>query len=170
MKDCPPNNNQNAGELLPLRFLKLVVLVSTIKETEKMNSQQDTRRPPIKAKGSWSRYILIALILEKIIQHIVVTIALYFNWMGISSTVAPDPAILMVLGAIVAVLFALALWGMITRKSWAINLVIALALFDIIGEFVAQGQITIAITVSFLVAIVLLVLALVYRRQLLGAQ
>jgi hypothetical protein len=44
-------------------------------------------------------------------------------------------------------------------------LLIGLALFDIIGEFVAQGVISIVITVSFLVATLLLILTLVYRRQ-----
>jgi hypothetical protein len=43
--------------------------------------------------------------------------------------------------------------------------VIALALFDIIGEFVAQGKLDIMITVSFIVAIILLILASIYRQQ-----
>jgi hypothetical protein len=105
------------------------------------------------------------LIFEKIIQHIVVTIAFYFNWRDVGSTVAVNPSILMIIGAIVAVLFILSLWGMITQQKWVINLVIALALFDIIGEFIAQGKISIVITVSFLVATILLILALLYRRQ-----
>jgi hypothetical protein len=71
----------------------------------------------------------------------------------------------MVLGAAVAVAFALSFWGIITRRRWATDLVIALALFDLAGEFVAQGTFRIVMTVSFLVAIVLLVLALLYRRQ-----
>jgi hypothetical protein len=33
-------------------------------------------------KTTWVKYILIALVFEKIIQHIVVTIALYFNKQG----------------------------------------------------------------------------------------
>lgn len=56
-------------------------------------------------------YALIALIFEKIIQHIVVTIALYFKWMDIGSTIAVNPNILMILSAVVAVLFILSLWG-----------------------------------------------------------
>ncbi len=51
------------------------------------------------------------------------------------------------------------------RKTWAIRLVIAPALFDIMGEFVAQGKPGITITVSFLAATILLILSLVYRRQ-----
>ena len=130
-----------------------------------MENGVDTHRASRSVKIGWIRYILIALVFEKIIQHIVVTIAFYFNWGDIRSTVAVDPSILMILGAVVAVLFILSLWGMITKKKWAINLVMALALFDIIGEFVAQGTITIAINVSFLVAIILLILTCLYRRQ-----
>jgi len=116
-------------------------------------------------KSNWIFYLLNLLIAEKIIQHIFVTLAFYFNWADIGSTVAVSPRILMILGALLAVLFALSLWGMITRKRWAIDLVAALAVFDIIGEFVAQGKLGIVITVSFLVAILLLILALMYRRR-----
>jgi hypothetical protein len=116
-------------------------------------------------KTTWVKYILIALVFEKIIQHIFVTLAFYFNWGQIGSSVKVNPSILMILGAVVAVLFVISLWGLITQQKWAINLVIALALFDIIGEFVAQGTIIITINVSFLVATTLLILALVYHRQ-----
>jgi|GEM_PF-2252431 len=130
-----------------------------------MNNKEDTSRATRKARLGWVKYIVIALIFEKIIQHIYVTIAFFFNWRDIGSTIAVNPSILMILGAIVAVLFILGLWGMISQQKWAINLVLALALFDIIGEFVAQGKIGIVITVSFLVATLLLILALVCRQQ-----
>jgi hypothetical protein len=117
-------------------------------------------------KSRWVYYLLILLVIEKIIQHTFVTLAFYFNWADITSTVAVSPTILMILGALVGVLFALSLWGMIRKKTWAVNLVIALALFDIIGEFVAQGEVCILINVSFIVATLLLILALSYRRRL----
>lgn len=120
-----------------------------------------------KLKIDWARIILIVLICEKIIQHIAVTLAFYFNWKSIISTVKVDPAILMVLGAVIAVLFMLSLWGMITQKKWAINLVIGLAVFDMVGEFVAQGRIDIVINVSFVVATLLLLLALQIRQKIL---
>ena len=116
-------------------------------------------------KSNWVYYLLILLIIEKIIQHIAVTLALYFNWMNITSTVAVSPVLLMVAGAITAILFCFSLWGSIKKQRWAINLVIALALFDLAGEFVAQGRIDIAIPVSFIAAVLLLVLALIFRRQ-----
>lgn len=130
-----------------------------------MENKEVTQHAARDVKPTWIKYLLIALVFEKIIQHIVVTIAFYLNWAQIGSTVAINPNILMILDAVVAVLFMLSLWGMITQQKWAINLVIALALFDIIGEFVAQGTIIIAMTVSFLVATILLILALLYRRQ-----
>ncbi len=116
-------------------------------------------------KSNWIYYLLILLIVEKIIQHVFVTLSFYFNWTDIASTVVVSPMILMILGGLVAVLFIFSLWGMIKKRSWAINLVIALALFDMVGEFVAQGKIGIAMTWSFLVATLLLVLALTVRRQ-----
>ena len=109
--------------------------------------------------------LLIVLVVEKIIQHIVVTLAFYFDWWNISATVVVESRVLMVLGLGAALAFACALWAMVTQRKWASNLIIALALFDIVGEFVAQGTIGILITVSFLVAILLLVLAFFYRRQ-----
>jgi hypothetical protein len=117
-------------------------------------------------RSNWVYYALIVLIIEKIIQHIFVTLAFYFNWADIASTVVVSSTVLMVLGAFVAVLFMVSLWGMVNKRDLAINLVIFLALFDIIGEFVAQGRIGIMITVSFIVAALLLSLAFVYRRQL----
>jgi hypothetical protein len=144
---------------------QLEIHLTKSKESCKMEKEKDTGGTGKNIKTNWVRYLLIALIFEKTIQHIFVTIVFYFNWEDIGSTVVVNPKILMILGAIVAVLFFLGLWGIIARKNWAINLIIALALFDIIGEFVAQGKIGIMITVSFIVAVFLLILSLFYRRQ-----
>jgi hypothetical protein len=116
-------------------------------------------------KSNWVYYVLNMLIVEKIIQHVFVTLAFYFNWADIASTVEVSPTILMILGAFIAILFVLSLWGMLSKQSWTINLVTFLALFDIIGEFVAQGRIGIVVTVSFIVAVLLLIMAPMYRRQ-----
>lgn len=114
---------------------------------------------------NWIWYVLVILSIEKIIQHIFVTYAFRQDIGGIRSQVVVPPDALMVAGAGVAILFMLSLWGMLTGKRWAINLLIGLALFDIIGEFIAQGRIDIDIPVSFIVAVVILILAFVYRRQ-----
>lgn len=119
----------------------------------------------MKIKSNWMYYALILLTVEKTTQHIVVTLAFYFNWRDIVSTVVVDPGILMFVGAIVAVLFGTSLSGLIWKQTWAVDAILYLALFDIIGEFVAQGTLVIFITVSFLVAVVLFLLAFTYRRQ-----
>jgi hypothetical protein len=111
------------------------------------------------------RIVLIILVGEKIIQHALVTMAFYFNWMDIRSTVAIPPDILMILGAVVTVLFILCLWAISTRKRWGNDLLIGLALFDIVGEFIAQGGLDITINVSILVAFSLLILAFFYSKQ-----
>ena len=111
------------------------------------------------------RIALIILVGEKIIQHALVTIAFYFNWMDIRSTVAVPADILMILGAVVTVLYTLCFWAIMTQKRWSNVLLIGLALFDIVGEFIAQGRLDITINVSILVAFSLLILALFYRKQ-----
>ncbi len=118
-----------------------------------------------KMKKDWVRFVTLALIVEKILQHVTVTTAFYFQWDGIKSLVVVDANILLVLSGIAAILFCVGLWGMVSRQKWAAGLVIGLALFDLVGEFVAQGKITIVITVSFLVAAILLALALIYRSR-----
>lgn len=122
--------------------------------------------PAIVMKSNWTYPLLILFIVEKIVQHTIVTLAFYFNWKDIVATVAVSPVTLMILGALVTVLFVISLSGMIMKRSWAIKLIVALALFDIIGEFIAQGRIDIVITLSLIIATLLLILALRYRRQL----
>jgi hypothetical protein len=111
------------------------------------------------------RIALIILVGEKIIQHALVTIAFYFNWMDIRSTVAVPADILMILGAVVTVLYTLCFWAIMTQKRWSNVLLIGLALFDIVGEFIAQGRLDITINVSILVAFSLLILAFFYSKQ-----
>jgi hypothetical protein len=116
-------------------------------------------------RTTWVRYLILALICEKIIQHVVVTLAFALDWKGIGSIVAVSPVLLMIAGALVALFFVVCLWGMIAGQKWAFDLVIALAVVDLLGEFLAQGTIGIVITLSFLVAATLLILGLIYRRQ-----
>ena len=117
-------------------------------------------------RSNWIYYGLVLLTIEKIVQHIVVTLAFYFNWKDIASTVVLSPTLLMVSGALVAFLFVAGLWGLLKKKVWSVDLLIALAVFDLVGEFAAQGRIAITITVSFLSATLLLILSLVYRREI----
>jgi hypothetical protein len=70
-------------------------------------------------------------VFEKVIQRAVVTATLALNWGGIATEVAVDPAVLMVLGGTVGVLFALSLGGLVAGRAWAPDLVLGLALFDL---------------------------------------
>jgi hypothetical protein len=130
-----------------------------------MDNLKEPSQPAVKPKMDWLLVLMVILVCEKIIQHVTVSLAFIFDWMGIRESVAVDYRILLVSGAIVAVLFGLDLWGLLTGRKWAIPLVIGLAIFDILGEFFAQGVGTIVITVSFLVAWTLLLLALIERSR-----
>lgn len=135
-----------------------------MKRFNSSRSERQAHRIPSTSRR-WLDYVILVLLAEKIIQHTFVSLAFYFNWMDIASTVAVNPTILLVLGSIVVVLFCLALIGMVRHSSWAINLVLGLAVFDIIGEFYAQGTLAIQITLSFLLACILLLLALLSVKQ-----
>ncbi len=113
----------------------------------------------------WLRGVLLLLVAEKIIQHVAVTVAFVFDIGHLRSSVALDYRLFLVSGAISAILFALAGWGLLTHRPWAKALTVGLALVDIGGEFLAQGTLLITLNVSVLVATVLLILALVYRDR-----
>jgi hypothetical protein len=133
--------------------------------SQQMGDEHVPTMVPVKTRRPWTWYALIVLTSEKIVQHITVTLAFYNDWYGIRSTVAVNPDVLMVLGGVAAVLWLLGLWGLLQRSSWALGLLIGLAVFDLVGEFIAQGLFAIVITVSFVVATAILVLALIYRQQ-----
>ena len=117
------------------------------------------------ARRNWIWYVLVILNIEKIIQHIFVTYAFWLDIGGLRSTVTVPPDLLMVAGAIVAIFFMVSLWGMLTNKRWAISLLLGLAIFDMIGEFIAQGRFDIRIPLSFIVAVLIFLLTIVFKRQ-----
>ncbi len=113
----------------------------------------------------WLRVVTLLLAGEKVVQHVAVTVAFLFDIGGIRARVALDYRLFMVVGAVSAVLFALGGWALARRKPWAVRLIVALALVDIVGEFAAQGALMIVINVSILVALALLVLAPLSLRR-----
>ena len=117
------------------------------------------------AGWGWLRAALLLLLIEKVTQHVVVTVAFVTDLGGIRASVAFPYQIFMVAGAALAAFFALAAWGLIQRSLWARTLMIVLALTDIAGEVVAQLNLTFTINVSLLVATTLLILALLYRQR-----
>lgn len=111
----------------------------------------------------WIRVVLFLLVIEKVIQHLAVTVALIFDLGGIRASLALDYRFFLVAGAFEALLFSCGGWGVLRKQSWARWLLLILALMDFFGEFVAQGTLMITINVSILVAVLLLVFCLLYR-------
>ena len=105
------------------------------------------------------RRLLIALAFEKIIQHATVTTALLTNWHDIRGTVVVGYRWLTTLGALIGLFYAISLVGLLRGRHWSLRLITILALADVVGEFIAQGTLSITITVSFIVALIILLLA-----------
>ena len=102
------------------------------------------------------RTFLVILLLEKIVQHVVVSLAFIFNIGNLRFNVAVDYNILLVVGVIIGLLYLAALISVL--KAWSLNRVLVAipALMDIVGEFVAQGRLDIVVTVSYVVAFLIL--------------
>jgi len=115
-------------------------------------------------KGNLVRYLLMALAIEKVVQHFFVAVAFYSNFGDLRSQVAVDYRSLMYSGLVVGFLFIAAFYGLVRKAKWGTYLVAALALFDVFGEFVAQGTLMIAVPLSFIVAVVILLLAYIQSR------
>ena len=105
-------------------------------------------------------YLLIVLVLEKIVQHTFVSLAFLYDIGGVRSTVAVDYRALMISGAVIAILFVVALPALIQKKRWSSYLIALLAASDIIGEFIAQGTVFVTINISIVVATILLFLCI----------
>lgn len=120
----------------------------------------------MKEKKSFLLYLLIILSIEKFIQHSFVTYAFFVDLGGIRNSVAVDYRFLLVSGFIVGLLFLINIPFLYQRSRFSFILLYALALFDFIGEFVAQGTLFIDITVSFVVATVILIILLLYGKRL----
>ena len=119
----------------------------------------------MKEKKSFILYVLIILSVEKFIQHTLVTYAFFENLAGIRSSVAVNYRILMITGLIVGILFLVNIPLLYQRRRFGFKLLFFLALFDFIGEFVAQGTLFIDITVSFIAAAAILIILILYRKR-----
>ena len=105
------------------------------------------------------------LSLEKFVQHMVVSYAFLMDVPGTRQFVRYDYRIFLVAGLVVGVLFLASFVLMVRRKRSGFVLSLALALFDFVGEFVAQGTLTIKITVSFIVASIMIAVYLFSRES-----
>jgi hypothetical protein len=112
--------------------------------------------------------ILLGLLAEKVIQHVFVTVAFLFDIGGSRSSVALDYRFFMVAGGVVSILYVIALWAVYSKRKYGLSLVVALAVLDILGEFIAQSRFDINLNFSFIGASILLILAKLIRRNYLN--
>ena len=104
---------------------------------------------------------ILVLTFEKMAQHLLTAIFFATDIPGIGRpeigpTSQISDATMVVLNLIVFVLFGLGFWGRLQGKRWHRSLLVGLAVFDILAEFVFHGFFY--ITVSVIVGVVLLVL------------
>lgn len=97
----------------------------------------------------------------------VVTYAFYVNLTEIRDTVVINHKILMLSGFIVGILFLINIPFLYQRKPLSFIVLFMLALFDFVGEFIAQGTLAIEIYVSFIVATIILLILIFKKRTLL---
>jgi hypothetical protein len=109
--------------------------------------------PSLTGRRGW---LIRFLLLEKTLQHIFITWVFATDRFDLRQGVVLDYRLFLYSGGVVAVLFLVALLAHLAGRRWALTLAGGLALFDILGEFVAQGGLVIRIVVSFLVAVLLL--------------
>jgi hypothetical protein len=117
-------------------------------------------------KMSKSQIVLLVLSIEKFVQHMFVTYAFAVDMGGIRDSVVIHHAPLMIVGFIVGLLFAISARLQFRRRA-GYRLLLYLALFDFVGEFVAQGTLAIEIVVSIIVATIILVILFRNRKTLL---
>jgi hypothetical protein len=120
----------------------------------------------MKNNRSLSQIFLLILAFEKFVQHMYVTYGFIINLGGIRLAVSLDYRIFLISGFLVGLLFLLAFILLFRGNRLSLTLLFYLALFDFLGEFVAQGKVFITITVSFLVAALILIMIGTKRRSL----
>jgi hypothetical protein len=106
----------------------------------------------------WS---ILVLTLEKVFQHLVTAALFVVDVPGlgrpdIGRTFRIPGSAMAVLNAVIGMLFALGFVGSMLDKAWCRSLLIGLAVFDVLAEFVFHA--TFRITVSVVVGVLLLVL------------
>ena len=104
---------------------------------------------------------ILVLTFEKMLQHLLTAVFFVVDIPGIGRpdigpTFQLSDATMVVLNVIVLILFGLGFWSRLQGKGWHRPLLISLAVFDILAEFLFHGFFY--ITVSVIVAVILLVL------------
>lgn len=112
------------------------------------------------------RLLLVALMVEKIVQHAVVSLAFVWDIGELRSNVAVDYRILLFAGLLIGSLYFVASLGVLRAWSLARLLAAIPASMDIVGEFVAQGKLDIVVTLSFIVAATILIILVLSKRNI----
>lgn len=112
--------------------------------------------PRLSSAQHWAQRVLVLLCVEKVAQHAVVTWALVTNRFGLRESLAVRYEVVAVAGGVIGVLYVVALGGLYAQWGAVPKLLTALALADIVGEFVVQGTLLITVTLSFVVAILVM--------------
>ena len=104
---------------------------------------------------------ILVLTFEKMLQHLLTAVFFVVDIPGIGRpdigpTFQLSDATMVVLNVIVLILFGLGFWSRLQGKGWHRPLLVGLAVFDILAEFLFHGFFY--ITVSVIVAVILLVL------------
>jgi len=104
---------------------------------------------------------ILALTVEKMLQHLLTAVFFLVDIPGISrpdigSTFLFSDATMAMFNVIVFILFGASFWGRLRSKGWHRPLLVGLAVFDILAEFIFHGFFF--ITISVIVSAVLLIL------------
>ena len=119
------------------------------------------------SRRSKSQILLLLLSIEKVVQHLFVTYAFAIDLGDIRASVVIHHTPLMIVGFVVGLLFAVSARLQFKNERRGYLLLLYLALFDFVGEFVAQGTLAIEIVLSIIVATIILLTLFVNRKTLL---
>jgi hypothetical protein len=118
-------------------------------------------------KSKTSRVLIVALTVEKTLQHLLVALAFrgFFPGLG-TPDIGPNFAIshftMVMLNLFYTLLFVIGLYGIIKHLKWRMPLIITLAALDISLEFLFHGLFY--ITVSVIVSTILIIVT-VFQMQ-----
>lgn len=134
-----------------------------------ISPRPDQTRPgdngPVKRSGS--QILLLVLSVEKFVQHMFVTYAFAVDLGDIRDSVVIHHAPLMIVGFVVGMLFVVSARLQLKNQRAGYVLLLFLALFDFVAEFVAQGTLAIEIVLSIIVATIILLTLFGNRKTLL---
>ena len=135
-----------------------------------VSASRKRANPDRSPRRSKSQILLLVLSIEKVVQHLFVTYAFAIDMGDIRASVVFHHVPLMIVGFVVGLLFAASARLQFKNHRAGYVLLLYLALFDFVSEFVAQGTLAINIVVSIVVATIILLTLFFDRKTLFRAQ